>query len=1050
MIKLNFKVFLMLISLNVFSQQKNIKGSVYVEGQSEPLVGVSVKVIGTNKGTITDFDGNFEIKEVTAGQELEFSSLGFFTKKIKIQNQFILTVKLKEDVQRLDDVIVVGYGTQKKKEITGAVAVIESDVIEKLNPVRVEQAIQGQVAGVGITSSSGSPGSGLNIRIRGISTNGENKPLILVDGNPITDLSAINPNDIKSVNVLKDASAGIYGVRAANGVIIIETKSGKKSSPLKFSVDSYYAFQQTSKKIDLLSPSQFAEYYNDATGTNRFFVQQITGDILDTNFSVSDVLNTSDWQEEVFEVAPMYNVNLSASGGTEKLSYAIGGSYLSQDGIIGGANSNFSRYTGRAKFGYDISDRIKLTANIIYTNSEKQNLAEDGIGSVLYNAINADPLTGVLDSNALSNAGFEQYRGGFGVVTTSAIEVANPVAQIANTFDTTTRNRISPSLSLEFKLHDDLTLRTKYLYNYEAVNYDIFRPLAFYGSGKQLTRVTQNSRENNFDYYNDYTINNVLNYKKTFGKVHSLEVLLGTEIRELTGDYTGSTGLLLSDLSNSYADAKDLSNFTTINPRYTEGQLLVGENKLTERLSSLFTRVQYNYKEKYLFSGMLRRDTSAAFGPNNKVGVFPSASIGWVVSEEKFMEGLNFISSLKLRASSGQIGNDRIGDFRFVQRINGEAVISNNTEATLNDLVVGVAEGVLANPNVKWETTNTSNIGLDLYMLNNRINITADAYVKTTEDLLVDPDASAVLGIAGIGAGNPFINAGDVRNSGFEFLISYKDNFTKDFSFNASLNVATLKNEVLFVASDTGLIESGGFGVGTGITTSRMEAGNEIGYFYGYKTDGIYQNQAEIDALNANAPSGTYHEDAEVGDLVFVDVNGDGEINEDDKTDIGDPLPSLTGGFNIGIGYKGFDFSASAIGSYGNDMVRDYERVNVLANKSTRVLDAWTVNNPSTTTPRATSGKSINTDNFSDYYVEDASYLRIQNIQVGYSFSKKLMSKINIDKLRLYVSANNLHTFTNYSGFDPSASNGDPLESGLDRGFYPVAETYIFGMNLSF
>lgn len=1056
MIKNILNIFFVLIGISVFSQNQNIKGNVVSVNDNLPIIGVTINVEGTDKGGVTDFEGNFLLKDVAKGQVLKFSSIGYKTKLITINSQTTITVVLNEDVEVLDGVVLVGYGTQKKKEITGAVSVLESDVIEKLNPVRVEQALQGQVSGVAITAASGSPGAGSNIRIRGVSTNGDNRPLILVDGNPITDLSAINPNDIKSVNVLKDASAGIYGVRAANGVIIIETKSGKKESPLKFNVDSYYAFQQTSKKIDVLNPTQFAEYYNNATGSDRFFIQQTTGNIFDTDFSLVDPVLTTDWQDKLFEVAPMFNVSLTASGGTKKLSYTVGGSYLTQDGIVGGASSNFTRYTARTKLIYDVTDKLNLTLNVLYTGSEKQNLQENGIGAVLYNGINADPLTGVFDDDDINPDGlFERYRNGYGVLNTNAIEVANPVAQISNTYDTTTRNRISPTFSAQYKMFDKLSIRSKLSYNREVVDNDTFLPLTFYGEGKSLTRTTQNQLTDNKDVWQDYTWNNILTYKDSFRENHNVEVLLGQELRELKGTFTGSTGVTMNEGGNDFGDAV-ISNFEEVNPRYNAAALLVGEDQSLERLSSLFTRVQYNYKEKYLFSGMFRRDTSSKFGPNNKVGYFPSMSLGWLISEESFMKDLDFISSLKLRASTGQIGNDRIDDFVFISRLDGEGVYATNDEETIEDLLTGVAEGQLSNPNIKWETSTTSNVGVDLYLLNNRINITADVYTKKTEDLLVNPDISGITGVAGIGSSNPFVNAGDVQNQGFEFLISYREQLSKDFSFNTSFNFTTIKNEVLFVASETGVIEGGDFGVGLGINTSRMEAGNEIGYFYGYKTDGIYQTQAEIDALNTNAPSGTYHTGAGVGDLVFVDVDGDGEITEDDRTDIGDPIPDLTLGFNIGFTYKNLDFSTSAFGSYGNELVRDYERVNTLANKSTRVLDAWTVDNPNNTTPRVSSGASINTDNFSDYYVEDASYLRIQNVQVGYTFPEKLLSKARIDKLRFYASVNNLHTFTNYSGYDPSGTSpgtddkGEPIGAGIDKGFYPIAETYIFGMNLSF
>lgn len=1047
----NYLILILLLAIPFFgvAQSVNVSGIVTDSQNDIVLSGVNVTVKNTTKGVYSNFDGEYTISNVTKGEILVFSYLGFESQEVTIGSEATINVQLKESVEALESVVLIGYGTQKKKEITGAVSVVEAETIEKLNPVRVEQALQGQVSGVAVTSSSGSPGASSNIRIRGISTNGDNAPLILVDGNPITDLSVINPNDIKSVNVLKDATAGIYGVRAANGVILIETKSGRKNSELKFNVDSYYAFQQTSKKLDLLNPSQFASYVNQANGNLTYFEQPVTGQIYNPSVSAVTPMGTSNWQDEVFETAPMYNLNLSANGGTDKLAYSFGGSYLTQDGIVGGSQSNYQRMTARTKLQYDVTDDFTLSATAIYTYSEKNNLAEDGVGSVLYNAINADPLTGVYDDTPLADAGYEKYRNGFGIVNTNAIEVANPMAQIASTYNTNVVRKISPTFTAEYKFLDHFSVRSKYQMNHATDESTVFRPLTFLGIGKSLTRSTRNELSDNKDTYDDYTWNNLVTYKNTFNELHNLNVLLGQEIRENRGEYAGTFGQILKDGSNSFSDAV-ISNFEEVIDRFTEAQYAIGSDQFKERLSSYFTRVQYNFDEKYLISAMFRRDTSSKFGPNNKVGYFPSVSLGWVISDESFLENTDWINNLKLRLSYGKIGNDRIDDFAYISRLDGEGVYSNNEESSVEDLLTGVAIGKLANPEIKWETSVTSNLGVDFSMLQNRINITADVYSKKTEDLLIAAQISGLTGVGGIGSSAPVINAGTVENKGFEFMVSYRDQFSDDFKFNTSLNFSTIHNEVLYVGSESGFIEGGAFGLGTGILPSRMEKGHAIGYFYGYKTNGIYQSQSEIDALDTASPDGTYHSGAGVGDLRFVDVNGDGQISEDDRTDIGDPIPNFTAGLNIGFSYKNIDFSASTIGSFGNEMVRDYERVNTLANKSTRVLDAWTTTNASTTTPRVVSGASVNTDYFSDYYVEDASYVRIQNVQIGYTFNKDFLSKVGIDKLRLYASANNLHTFTDYSGFDPSASSSDPIGAGIDRGFYPVAKTYIFGMNLSF
>ena len=1027
--KIRLLLFLFVSStLSMYSQQNQVSGTVLSSEDNLPIVGANVLLKGQNSGTSTDFDGNYQIS-AEKGAVLVFSYIGFETQEVILADQKSIQIVLKPNTAALEEIVVVGYGTQRKKEVTGAVAVVGSEAIEKLNPQRVEQALQGQVAGVNITSSSGSPGSGANIRIRGISTNGDSRPLILVDGNVIEDLSAINPNDIKSVNVLKDATAGIYGVRAANGVILIVTKSGRKDSPLKFTVDSFYGFQQTASYLDLMKPYDFAQYVNDASGKTKFTVYPETG---------------TDWQKEVFQTAPMLSTNVSASGGTEKSAYSFGVSYLDQEGIVGLDKSGYSRLTSRLSYQYDLTDDLKLSTTAIYTHSEKNNLPENGIGAVLYNAVNLNPDLAVYDEN-----------GDYSLVKDiKQIEIINPLAQIENTHNKSIVDKISATFGVDYTFLENFKVSSKFQMNHAVVLDDTFLPNAYYGPGKGNNRSTNEV----IDFgavYDDYTWDNYITYTNTFNEDHNLNVLLGTSIFNTEGLYYGAIGRQLKDGSNSVADATIENTEGIGSPRFQPESIALGANVFQSRLASIFARFQYNYQGKYLLSGVVRRDGSSKFGPENKFGYFPSGSIGWNVSEEDFLQNSSWLSSLKLRASYGIIGNDRIRDFVFLSRLNGEAVYSSNDEVEEADLLRGVAEGGLSNPEVRWEKQKTANIGLDAAFLDNRINITVDAYTKETEDLLIAPQVSGVLGASAPGSSAPFVNAGTVQNKGLEFRIAYDDNIGEDFKFNTSFNISTNENEVLFVESENGFQQGGDYGVGLGIITSRMEAGHPIGYFYGYETDGLYQNQAEIDALDALAfdedgESISYHSGAEPGDLKFVDTNGDGKITEEDKTNIGDPIADMTMGFNLGFNYKNIDFSASAFASLGGDMVRDYERKDTYANRGTYMLDRWTGEGTSNTVPRATSGKSINTDEFSDFLVEDASFLRIQNIQVGYTFDQSTIAKIGMEKVRVYISANNVHTFTNYQGYDPSASSGSPIGAGIDKGFYPVAATYMLGLNLKF
>ena len=987
-----------------FAQTFEVSGNVTDENEM-PLLGVNVIIKGEARGTTTDFDGNYSVTDVESGDILVFSYLGFQTQEVTVGDQRTINVVLETDEQSLDEVVVIGYGTQTKKEITGAVSVVGSETIEEQNPARVEQALQGRVAGVNVTSTSGSPGSGSTINIRGISTNGNNAPLILVDGNVIEDLSVINPNDIESINVLKDATAGIYGVRAANGVILITTKSGRKSSDLKVNFDAYTGIQETSRKLPVLNATEYAVIVNEgyaAAGENPPY----------PNFR--GLGEGTDWQDEVFRTAPISDINLNLSGGGEKTTYAGGIAYFNQDGIVGGGKSNYNRLTARANFTYEVIEDLKLNLSGIYTNSDRKTLSENALGSVLFNAVNMNPTFTVFDEN-----------GEYTIAEGLGNEVINPLAQVANTYNGTEINKISGVAGLEYTFFDKITARTQFQFNYSEVDGKYFSPEVFYGSGK-VFNVDRNSITENFDIYRDYTWDNFLTYEDQFGD-HNLTALLGMSVFKTTGDLSSFTGFEIP--GNSYDNAS-IANAIDVVDNYQNGG-----NTFDARLLSYFSRLQYDYKGKYLLSGLIRRDGSTKFGPENKFGWFPSGSAGWIVSEEDFY-GDSFMNFLKLRGSYGIIGNDRIPDFRYVSLLNGEG-----TYVFDDELVFGKAAGALANPEIKWEKQKTLDIGLDARFFNSKLDITADYFKKRTEDLLVVSQVSGILGAGAPGASPPVINAGIVENQGFEFSIGYNETVSEDFKFNINYNFTTLDNEVLFVNSDNGFITGGAFGIGQE-PPSRMEAGEPIGYFYGLETDGIFQTQAEVDS-HADQPN------AAPGDLRYVDQNGDGVIDTDDRVNIGDPIPDVTMGLNLGFTFKNFDFAAYAFASLGNEIVRNYERNQPNTNKTLTYLNRWTGPGSTNEFPRVTIGANSN-NLLSDFYVEDGSYLRLQNVQLGYTVSPDVLSGSGIEKLRMYASVNNLFTLTEYNGYDPSASSGAPIGGGIDQGFYPVPRIYMLGINLKF
>jgi TonB-linked SusC/RagA family outer membrane protein len=1011
------KVILLLLFLSPFlmqSQTMNVSGVVKDALNGDVLPGVSISIKGTTIGTQTDFDGLYRLSNVKSGSVLVYNYLGYEVKEVVV-NQETINVLLTQATESLDEIVVIGYGTQSKKEVTGAVSVVSSATIEDLNPTRIEQALQGQVAGVNITQSSGSPGAGSNIRIRGVSTNGDSRPLILLDGRVIEDLSVVNPSDIESINILKDASAGIYGVRAANGVILVKTKSGRKNTDFQSILNISTGFQNTTREIPLLNATEYALLANEAFAAN--------GEALPFA-SVSGLGQGTNWQNSVFETAPIYSIDYTLNKGTERSTYSLGLSVTSQDGIVGGSKANFNRRNIRFNFDTDITDNLKFTSSTIYTNTNKKNLIENALGSILFNALNMPPTTSVRDSSG--NFSLPPAIG-------TGIEVANPLAQIDNANNRNWVNKISGSYGLSYKFLDYFTAETRYQANYAVSTSNTYNKIANFGNNNvfnvDLGTFTDFSQS-----FFDYTFDAFINYERVYNDVHSVKAMIGTSVFKTTGRF--------ETILTSNAEGDDLNSVIIGTPVLNGDGLEIfrnnnnGDNLVFDsRLLSYFTRLQYAYDSKYLFSAVLRRDGSTNFGPKNKFGFFPTASIGWVASEEDFLQDSDIVSFLKFRASYGIIGNDRIPGFRFVSVLNGEAEYVFD-----NQLAQGIALGPIANPEIKWEEQKPLDIGVDLELFD-KVNITMDYFKKTTEDLLVSAQTSGIIGVAAPGSSVPVVNAGTVVNSGFEFAIGYRESISEDFDFNVNYNFTTLDNNVTFVGNSTGIIEGGSFGVGQD-PPSRMEAGFPIGYFYGYQTDGLFQTQADV---NSHATQ----TNAAPGDLKFVDTNGDGIIDAEDRTYIGDPIADVTMGLNLSFNYKNFDFNAYAFASIGNEIVRNYERTLPLTNRATYFLDRWTGPGTSNTVPRVTTGATGN-NLFSDFFVEDGSFLRLQSVQLGYSVGEATLEKLQFNKLRFYVSASNLFTLTKYKGYDPTTSNGAPIGGGIDQGFYPSPRTFLFGMNVNF
>lgn len=1002
---------LLLFTSFAFSQNLDVSGTV-LDASGLSLPGVNVKVKNSSKSTTTDFDGSFKLTDVPKGTPIVFSYIGYRTQEVAVTGTK-MTVKMSDDAKSLEEVVVIGYGSQKKREVTGAVAVLDSKTLDILKPARIEQALQGTISGVNVTTQSGAPGAPLDIRIRGIATNGENKPATIIDGY-VGDLGLLNPNDIETITVLKDSQAAIYGVLGANGIILVTTKTGKKNSKTRVSFNSYTGYQQTSRKLPTLNATEYAMLLNESYANS--------GKPLPYP-NVSTLGKGTNWQDEVFQTAPIINNDLTISGGSDKITYSISGSHLDQEGIVGGDKSGFLRNTARIALGADLSDKIKLKTNVIYTYFTRNTLNENGLGSVLFNALNVPATLSPYDAN-----------GEFTLVpSTTGLgnEIINPLAQIANTYNDYNYKKLNGNFGLDYKIFKGFTLSSSIGFNTSNSESKTFNKLISYG-GKvfdvQRSSVTQGTVNDN-----NYSFDLFATYNTKIADAHNITGTLGTTIFKEWGNGLTATGF---DVPNNTWENADISLTKGTSETLTNSSYVYDQRRL-----SYFARAQYDFKGRYLFSALIRRDASTKFGPGHKVGYFPSLTAGWVVSDESFFGQPKFINFLKLRASYGTLGNDQIPNFGYLGLLNGEATyVFNGT------LVNGTANGQVPNPDLKWEEAQKFDVGLDFKVLNDKIFIVADYFVDTRKDLLIpNIPVSGINGTGAPGASAPTLNAGTVKNSGFEFAIDYKDKFSDAFTFSVGYSVTFLKNKVTEVNNGTGFIEGGAFGVGQP-APSRMEIGKPMGYFYGYKTDGIFQNQAEIDAHPSQVALGAA---AAPGDIRYVDLNGDGVIDTKDKTNIGDPIPDATMGFNLQLNYKALDFAIYTFASVGNDMVRNYERTLSDANRINYVLDRWTGPGTSNSTPRVTTGATSN-NVFSDYFVEDASYLRIQNVQLGYTLNPAISQKAGVSKLRLYAGVNNLYTFTKYKGFDPGASNGAPIGGGIDYGFYPIPRTYLLGLNINF
>ncbi|MBQ8673661.1 MAG: TonB-dependent receptor [Bacteroides sp.] len=1048
---------LFFFSFGLFAQQQLTVKGVVKDELGEPIIGASVAT-NDGKGGITDIDGNFAIPGVTDGTTLKVSYVGYVTQDVKVQGTKFLNIVLKEDTETLDEVVVVGYGVQKKSVVTAAISKVSSEQLNLTKPSRVEDALKGKISGVQITQSSGQPNSDSKVRIRGIGSVTNSDPLYIVDGMPVGGgINYLNPNDIESVEVLKDAaSAAIYGARAANGVVLVTTKSGQKGKAT-VSYDFSYGWQNPWRKKEVLNAREYMTIMNEMD-INDGVAPRYSADYINAFKGTG-----TDWQDAVFNYdAPVQQHQLSINGGNDKMTYFLSVGYFSQEGIVGGnyGRSNYERFSARSNSTYTVFEeetrnflnKLKVGVNIGYSRDTSTGIETNSeYGSILGSAIAFSPLIPVYASeeegasilkehpNAVSKDGKV-----FSLPPAGYQELANPVAQLNRpSGGKNNSDKFVGSFYAELDILPGLKFRSTYGIDLAFWGYDGYWYEDYLSSMSHTDRSGVTSSMNRGL---RWQTENYFTYNKTFAEKHTIGVVLGQSASRYTSRYISGTDYDLLDTDPNKANI-DYAISDAADERVSGGT----GNVSHESLASYFGRVDYNFAERYMVQATVRRDGSSRFGSNNKWAIFPSFSLGWNVWNEPYLETVKpeWFDVLKLRFSWGQNGNESIGNHRYLSLMDGGQnyyfggsydvvnAVNNGT------MVYGTSPGAVANPDIKWETSTQIDFGVDMRFFNNRLNFTVDYYKKKTKDMLATLPVPTY-----IGQSAPTGNLGKMENWGLEFEAGWQDSH-KDFSYNVSANFSYAKNKLISLGNasgETNYESAGASGVGDYV---HAKNGEVWPYFYGLKTNGIFQNWAEVEAHSKDG--NLIQPNAQPGDVRFVDLDNDGTIGAGDRTKIGKGMPDWTFGFNLGAEWKGFDLSLSFQGTLGNDVFDFAQRGDIPAmNRPSWILERWTGEGTSNKIPRMTSANPNGNWQSSDLYIHDGSYLRLKNAQLGYTLPATLTRKASIQRLRVYVAAENLITITGYEGFDPELASGGYTTLGVDKGIYPQSRTIYVGANVTF
>ena len=1038
---------ILMVSITVFAQNTLYSGRVFDES-GEPIIGASVVVKGTSQGSVSDMDGKFSF-EGTEGATLVISYIGYCSQELRGTKNMVIT--LKEDSKVLTDVVVIGYGVQKKSVVTASIAKVGADELGIATPVRMDNALKGLVSGVQVTQASGQPGSGSKIRIRGTGTINSSDPLYIVNGMPIEGgIDYLDPSDIESIEILKDAASGaVYGSRAANGVVLVTTKKGKIGK-VSVSYDFSYGWQNPWHKRNMMNATDYTTMMKEAAGYAGMT------DIDEKLASFGK--NNTDWQDVVFNSnAPVQNHHLSISGASDKLNYFLALGYYNQEGTIGGnyGRSNYERLSINSNTNYVIFDDSKernwlkiltIGSDLSYSRINNTNIETNSLtGSALGNAIFLSPLMGVYaDDPANLEATYADQIKQYGPLVVDKVtgrllsiptqdfnEITNPLGYLSLPGTKYNSDKFVANFYAEVALWDNLKFRTSYgvdlsFWGEDGWNYPYYLGVNAHNDKSSVTSQMNRGLR--------WQVENVLSYDKTFGK-HSLNVVLGQSAIQYKGRYLSGSAQDLIAIDGTKANIDFTSGLKTDGKRDVSGSRFSPHT-----LASYFARVSYNYDERYMLQATVRRDGSSNFGPNNKWGVFPSASLGWNVTNEKFMEHRpDWLSNMKIRVSWGKNGNEAINSFLYTANV---AMGSNYAfgGGSSQQVMPGSKPSGTPNKNIKWEESEQTDLGIDLGFFGQALTFTADYFKKTTNGMLKEMSVNSYLGES-----KPWGNVGVMENSGVEFELAYKYHHN-DFNFRVAGNISYLKNKLVDLGNGVGYeTYDNVHQIGN---VSRAENGMPYPFFWGYKTNGIFQNQSEVDSY-VNAQGKKLQPNAQAGDVIFVDYNGDGVIDDADKTMIGKGDPDWTYGLSLTASWKNFDLNMLWAGSIGNDIFDATRRLDLrYVNLPQEMINRWHGEGTSNTMPRFTWTNDNDNYRASDLYIHDGSYLRLKNIQLGYTLPQMLTRKVFINSLRFYIAVENFITITSYKGFEPEISYG--TQSGIDRGYYPQSRTFTIGANIKF